>query len=126
MDPSVGKQHPPERGGGRSSSRFSHFSCFCFILFYFFFHLGVPGKQHYYLNVDRCAFGGETKQSALFKDIPNNKEVCGPIIFAVNQNCSAVYYYQDSPYEGWQQYQSVKKHKNLRESLTCKPKEEFK
>ena len=89
------------------------------------FHLVVPGKHHYYLNVDRCAFGGNLKLSAQVKGIPNSNEVCGPIIFAVNHNCSAVYYYQDSPYDGWKQYQSVKTNSYLRKFLQCKPEQEF-
>ena len=44
------------------------------------------GKYHYYLNVDRCAYGGLLKLSA------NVKGLCGPYIFAVNNNCTAVYY----------------------------------
>ncbi|XP_020603148.1 uncharacterized protein LOC110042140 isoform X2 [Orbicella faveolata] len=85
----------------------------------------VPGKHHYYLNVDRCAFGGNLKLSAHVKGIPSNKQVCGPIIFAVNYNCSAVYYYQESPHEGWKRYQSVKHYSYLRKFLQCKPEEEF-
>lgn len=89
------------------------------------FRLEVPGKHHYYLNVDRCAFGGNLKLSAHVKGIPSNKQVCGPIIFAVNYNCSAVYYYQESPHEGWKRYQSVKYYSYLRKFLQCKPEEEF-
>ncbi|XP_078376588.1 uncharacterized protein LOC144659922 isoform X2 [Oculina patagonica] len=85
----------------------------------------VPGRHHYYLNVDRCAFGGNNKLSAPVKGIPNNHEVCGPIIFSVTQNCSAVYYHQDKPYEGWIQYQSVQNNTYLHKTLKCKPKEEF-
>ncbi|XP_078355238.1 uncharacterized protein LOC144639830 [Oculina patagonica] len=84
-----------------------------------------PGKHHYYLNVDRCAFGGNNKLSAPVKGIPNNKEVCGPIIFVVNKNCSAVYYYQDKPDEGWIEYWSVQNNTYLHKTLKCKPKEEF-
>ena len=94
-------------------------------LFLACFHLEVPGKHHYYLNVDRCAFGGNLKLSAQVKGIPSNDQVCGPIIFAVNHNCSAVYYYQDSPDEGWKQYQSVKNSSYLRKFLQCKPVKEF-
>jgi hypothetical protein len=75
--------------------------------------------------VDRCAFGGNLKLSAPVKGIPSNKEVCGPIIFAVNRNCSAVYYYQHLPHDGWKQYQSVRYYPYLRKFLQCKPKEEF-
>jgi len=75
--------------------------------------------------VDRCAFGGNLKLSAQVKGIPSNDQVCGPIIFAVNHNCSAVYYYQDSPDEGWKQYQSVKNSSYLRKFLQCKPVKEF-
>ncbi|KAJ7365891.1 hypothetical protein OS493_002617 [Desmophyllum pertusum] len=85
----------------------------------------VPGKHHYYLNVDRCAFGGATKLSAHVEGISNNEAVCGPIIFGVNHNCSSVYYYQDSPHAGWKQYQSVKYYKILHDTLKCKPKDAF-
>jgi len=84
----------------------------------------ISGKTHYYLNVDRCAFGGNVKLSGYVESIPSHKEVCGPIIFAVNHNCSAVYYHQESPHEGWKQYQSVKD-AYLHKFLQCKPKELF-
>jgi len=74
--------------------------------------------------VDRCAFGGNVKLSGYVESIPSHKEVCGPIIFAVNHNCSAVYYHQESPHEGWKQYQSVKD-AYLHKFLQCKPKELF-
>ena len=60
------------------------------------------GNYHYYLNVDRCAYGGLLKLSA------NVKGLCGPYIFAVNNNCTAVYYHQDAPHAGWERYQSVR------------------
>ena len=85
----------------------------------------MPGNHHYYLNVDRCAYGGATKLSADDEDIPNNKQICGPLIFAVNYNCSAVYYYQDPPYAGWKQYQSVKTVDILHKSLKCTPSKDF-
>ncbi|CAH3131642.1 unnamed protein product [Porites lobata] len=83
------------------------------------------GKYHYYLNVDRCAYGGSLKLSATVRGISNNKQICGPIIFAVNPNCTAVYYYQDAPLEGWKRYQSVKHYPELQKRLTCKPESEF-
>lgn len=73
------------------------------------------GNYHYYLNVDRCAYGGSLKLSA------SGKGPCGPYIFAVNHNCTAVYYHQDAPHEGWRRYQSVKYYPELQRLLTCKP-----
>ncbi|CAH3021668.1 unnamed protein product [Porites evermanni] len=77
-------------------------------------------KFHYYLNVDRCAYGGSLKLSANVKGISNRKQVCGPIIFAVNSNCTAVYYYQDAPNAGWKRYQSVRYYPELQRRLKCK------
>lgn len=88
-------------------------------------HTRVPGKKHYYLNVDRCAFGGSLKLSGGYESITNSKEVCGPMLFAVNQNCTAVYYYQDAPLEGWIKYKSVNYYSYLYKQLKCEPKEEF-
>lgn len=51
-------------------------------------------NYHYYLNVDRCAYEGLLKLSA------SGKGLCGPYIFAVNHNCTAVYYHQGSPPSG--------------------------
>ncbi|RMX50741.1 hypothetical protein pdam_00018281 [Pocillopora damicornis] len=79
----------------------------------------VPGKHHYYLNVDRCAYGGVIKLSAPVSGISNNEQICGPIIFVVNSNCSAVYFYQDKPHAGWKIYQSVKHYEYLRQKLHC-------
>ena len=86
---------------------------------------GIPGKHHYYLNVDRCAYGGGLKLSAPVKGIANNKQICGPLVFAVNHDCSAVYYYQHKPYAGWKQYQSVRLNPYLHSLLKCEPKEKF-
>ena len=91
----------------------------------FFDITGVPGKKHYYLNVDRCAYGGTIKLSGGVKDIANSKQVCGPMIFAVNHNCTRVYYYQDAPHEGWVKYKSVNYYPDLFKQLKCKPKEDF-
>lgn len=91
----------------------------------FFGITGVPGKKHYYLNVDRCAYGGTIKLSGGVKDIANSKQVCGPMIFAVNQNCTRVYYYQDAPHEGWVKYKSVNYYPDLFKQLKCEPKEDF-
>lgn len=85
----------------------------------------VPGEHHYYLNLDRCAHGGQLKLSAEVTGIQNNKQVCGPIIFAVNQNCTAVYYHQDPPHAGWIRYKSVNYYLYLYKQLKCKPKQEF-
>ena len=85
----------------------------------------VPGEHHYYLNWDRCAYGGANKLSAQVQGISNNKQICGPIIFAINFNCSIVYYYQDKPDDGWKNYTSVE-NKDLRDYLKCMPAEEFK
>lgn len=85
----------------------------------------VPGEHHYYLNWDRCAYGGANKLSAQVQGISNNKQICGPIIFAINFNCSIVYYYQDKPNDGWKNYTSVE-NKDLRDYLKCIPAEEFK
>ncbi|CAH3131645.1 unnamed protein product [Porites lobata] len=72
------------------------------------------GNYHYYLNVDRCAYGGLLKLSA------NVKGLCGPYIFAVNNNCTAVYYHQDAPHAGWKRYQSVRYYPELQRLLICK------
>lgn len=72
------------------------------------------GNYRYYLNVDRCAYGGSLKLSA------NIKELCGPYIFTVNNNCTAVYYYQEAPHEGWRRYKSVEYYPELQRLLTCK------
>lgn len=85
----------------------------------------VPGKIHYYLNLDRCAYGGSLKLSAPVKGIANQKPVCGPIVFAVNQNCTAVYYQQDAPNEGWIRYKSVNHYSDLFKRLKCEPKGDF-
>ena len=84
------------------------------------FLTGNSQKFHYYLNVDRCAYGGSLKLSANVKGISNRKQVCGPIIFAVNSNCTAVYYYQDAPNAGWKRYQSVRYYPELQRRLKCK------
>lgn len=84
----------------------------------------VPGKHHYYLNVDRCAHGGSVKLSASVKGITNNKQVCGAIIFAINQNCTHVYYHQDPPNSGWVRYKSVS-NPYLKRFLKCEPRSEF-
>lgn len=73
------------------------------------------GNYHYYLNVDRCAYGGLLKLSA------NVKGLCGPYIFAVNHNCTAVYYHQDAPHAGWKRYKSVEHYPELQRLLICKP-----
>lgn len=84
----------------------------------------VPGKHYYYLNVDRCAYGGANKLSAQIYGIMNNHQICGPIIFSVNSNCSAVYFYQDKPRAGWKIYKSVMKYKYLHQKLQCKRPED--
>lgn len=86
----------------------------------------VPGKHHYYLNWDRCAHGGANKLSARVQGISNNKQICGPIIFSANFNCSAVYYYQDAPHKGWKMYKSVEYYSELHKYLKCTPAEDFK
>ena len=73
------------------------------------------GNYHYYLNVDRCAYGVLLKLSA------NVKGLCGPYIFAVNHNCTAVYYHQDAPHVGWKRYKSVEHYPELQRLLICKP-----
>ncbi|XP_074634153.1 uncharacterized protein LOC141892713 [Acropora palmata] len=88
-------------------------------------HIRVSGKKHYYLNVDRCAYGGTIKLSGGLNDIANSKQVCGPMIFAVNHNCTRVYYYQEAPNEGWVKYKSVNKYADLFKHLKCEPKEDF-
>ena len=90
--------------------------CVCFTV--------VPGEHHYYLNLDRCAHGGQLKLSAEVTGIYNNKQVCGPKIFAVNQNCTAVYYHVDPPRPGWFRYTSLDD-PEFKKHLNCKPKEEF-
>ena len=91
----------------------------------FFDITGVSGKKHYYLNVDRCAYGGTIKLSGGLNHIANSKQVCGPMIFAVNHNCTRVYYYQEAPNEGWVKYKSVNKYPDLFKQLKCEPKEDF-
>ena len=81
--------------------------------------------HHYYLNLDRCAYGGSLKLSAPVKGIANQKQVCGPIIFAVNQNCTAVYYQQEAPNEGWIRYKSVNLYSDLFKRLKCELKGDF-
>jgi len=84
----------------------------------------VPGEHHYYLNLDRCAHGGQLKYSSEVSGIYNNKQVCGPKIFAVNQNCTAVYYHVDPPRPGWFRYTSLDD-PEFKKRLNCTPKEEF-
>ncbi|XP_031553760.1 uncharacterized protein LOC116290796 [Actinia tenebrosa] len=78
-------------------------------------------KVHYYLNLDRCSYGGTRLYSAL--NLDPKKEVGGPLVFAINQNCTNVYYYTDVPFNHWKPYISVS---TFPQSFHCHPESEFK
>ncbi|KAK3710020.1 hypothetical protein QZH41_002871 [Actinostola sp. cb2023] len=82
-------------------------------------------KVHYYLNLDRCSYGEITLHAALSLD--PKKEVGGPLIYAIDEKCSTVYYNTDVYYKkgclgGWCPYQSV--HMFPRE-FRCYPESQF-
>lgn len=58
-----------------------------------------PSDAHYYLNLDRCAYGGIRPVGS---PMDNKEMVRGAEIVAVNQNCSTVYYHA----EGWFPYET--------------------
>lgn len=74
----------------------------------------------YYLNIDRCAYGGErsTRDATT-----GQKRVYGPDVYAVDKECHYVYYYSEAPSK-WYRYDSVswEKHKNIH----CVPESKFK
>ena len=58
--------------------------------------------MHYYLNIDRCAYGGVVQVAPWLDDIPL---VRGPEIFAVNSEYTQVYYHDDGE---WHPYRSAR------------------
>ncbi|KAJ7365886.1 hypothetical protein OS493_002610 [Desmophyllum pertusum] len=59
---------------------------------------------HYYLNLDRCAYG----ERIVLDHIP---QIRGPQVFAINSTCSGVFYLNKNK---WSPYTSA-------EHITCKP-----
>ena len=58
--------------------------------------------MHYYLNIDRCAYGGVVQVASWLDNIP---QVRGPEIFAVNSEYTQVYYHDDGE---WHPYISAR------------------
>ena len=56
--------------------------------------------MHYYLNMDRYGAGGVRHVRNAFFNLP---QVRGPEVFAVNSECTAVYYHDGI----WKQYRSA-------------------
>lgn len=54
--------------------------------------------MHYYLNVDRCAYGGVI---AVSSHLDHKPQVRGPEVFAVNFNCSSVYYEMNAKWHAY-------------------------
>ena len=71
--------------------------------------LGIRGV-HYYLNIDRCAYGYVTSG-----DVPTGrKRVRGPTVFAVDKKCFRPYYFDESSFmwtvynsSSWMHYQNI-------------------
>lgn len=68
------------------------------LILYWFFFQGV----RYYLNIDRCAFGGVI---AVRSSLDNTPQVRGAEVFAVTTNCSV--FYEEDGY--WKPYQSARR-----------------
>ena len=67
--------------------------------------------MHYYLNIDRCAYGGVVHVASRLDNIP---QVRGPEIFAVNSEYAQVYYHDDGewhPYISARDIRYTTKHK---------------
>ena len=58
------------------------------------FHEGV----HYYYNIRRCEIGGKVQ-------IDKEPIIRGPIVFAIDDQCTKVYYFS----KGWKEYASARK-----------------
>ena len=58
--------------------------------------------MHYYLNIDRCAYGGVVQVSSWLDNTP---QVRGAEIVAVNSECTQVYYHDDG---AWKPYKSAR------------------
>jgi len=56
--------------------------------------------MHYYLNIDRCAYGERIV-------LDHKPQIRGPELFAVNANCSKVYYVECEIHK-WTQYSSAR------------------
>ncbi|EDO31184.1 predicted protein [Nematostella vectensis] len=62
--------------------------------------------MHFYLNLDRCAYGGVVMVGSL---LDHKKQVRGAEVFAVNSTCSGVYYEMGSGEQGqWHPYTSAR------------------
>lgn len=65
-----------------------------------FFNLDI----HYYYNIDRCRIGGGVQ-------VHQRPYVRGPIVFAVDQECSKVHYFHEGS-SAWRKYNSAR-------NITC-------
>ena len=81
--------------------------CIISALIRVFFVLIFKGV-HYFLNIDRCAYGGVIHVSSFLDNTP---QVRGAEVLAVNSECTQVYYHDDGI---WQPYISAR-------NIRCQP-----
>ena len=59
----------------------------------------------YYVNIDRCAYGGPHSVQTGSK---TTMEMSGPNVFAVDKECTQVYYHNGNPPAHWKAYNTAR------------------